>query len=159
MGALCLGSYLACLAIAIMSWVLLPGRVATHFGPSGEPDGWSSPATNALVLIVIATFMFTVFYFMHRLIARMPMALINLPNKDYWLAPERADASLAKLAIQFRLFGAAILLLLCVAHALAVQANLVKPPKLDNLLFLGALGLFFVFTIVWAVSFYRSFRR
>jgi uncharacterized membrane protein len=159
MGALCLGSYLACLAIAIASWVLLPGRVATHFGPSGEPDGWASPTENAVIFMAISTLLFVLFFFMHRIIAKVPVSLINLPNKEYWLAPERAASTCAVLAVQFRVFGAAILLLLCVAQALAVQANLTKPPKLDNALFLGALGLFFVFTIVWAVSFYRAFRR
>lgn len=159
MGALCIGCYVVCMALAVGSIALLPARVATHFGPSGEPDGWASPTENAVIFMAISTLLFVLFYFMHRIIARVPVSMVNLPNKDYWLAPERAEASLAKLAVQFRMFGAAILLLMSVAQALAVQANLTKPPRLDNALFLGALGLFLVFSILWAISLYRAFRR
>ena len=68
---------------------LLPDRLASHFGASGMPNGWMIKTqffiTYALVLLP-ALF---IEFWLHRKVSKTPEAKFNLPNKEYWLAPER----------------------------------------------------------------------
>ena len=159
MGAACIAGLAASLAAAAASVFLQPGRVAIHFGPGGQADGWGGAAANASILCAISLLVFAVFFLMDRVLRVIPPSLVNLPNKDYWLAPERIESTRLVFAVQFRSFGAATLLLLTIAQLLAFKANRVNPPHLDESLFLGGLGLYLVFAGFWLVSFYRTFRR
>jgi uncharacterized membrane protein len=72
----------------------LPARVPTHFGPNGQPDGWSTP-TQMIVSFVglqftIAGAMVLLAYFL----SFIPDSMINVPNREYWLSPERREATL-----------------------------------------------------------------
>src|SRR5207237_1170658 len=67
----------------------LPERVATHFDASGQPNGWMSRHGHiifimllglALPLLVAGSFFCLRFF---------PGRGINLPHREYWLAPER----------------------------------------------------------------------
>ena len=71
---------------------LVPDPMASHFGLSGRPNGWSShfrmiAGLTVLVLVFAAIFAVTFFF------SRVPDRLISLPNKTYWLAPERREAT------------------------------------------------------------------
>lgn len=159
MGAACIGGLAASLTAAAATVFLQPGQVAIHFGPGGQADGWGSAGFNAAILCTISLLVFAIFFAMDRVLRLIPPSLVNLPNKDYWLAPERIESTRHVFAVQFRSFGAATLLLLTIAQLLAFKANLVNPPHLDEKLFLGGLGLYLVFAGFWLVSFYRTFRR
>ncbi len=72
----------------------LPETVASHFNGLGKPDGWMTKQNFVIfesVLLLIIIFEFTLLPFV---IEKMPNSLINLPNKDYWLATERREATL-----------------------------------------------------------------
>ncbi|MGA8104005.1 MAG: DUF1648 domain-containing protein [Candidatus Acidiferrales bacterium] len=43
----------ALMAKFVSSWNELPERIATHFGLSGEPNGWMNKAPLAAVMIVV----------------------------------------------------------------------------------------------------------
>jgi uncharacterized membrane protein len=79
---------------------LLPERLAVHFGASGEADGWSSKGEFMVlfggmeVLFVLFGVAFAV------MLDRIPLALINIPHKDYWFSPERQEESRAFLRNQ-----------------------------------------------------------
>jgi serine/threonine-protein kinase len=67
----------------------LPERVATHFNGSGEPNGWMSRSANQMSMLIFGL-VFPLFVVVFCFAARfLPAGLINLPDKDYWLAPER----------------------------------------------------------------------
>ncbi len=79
------------LLIASISWwhayPELPERIASHFNGAGVPNGWMTKdqffTLNAfLVGMAVFTGLFPPF-----MIAKVDPSLINLPNKDYWLAP------------------------------------------------------------------------
>lgn len=44
----------ALMAKFVSSWNELPERVATHFGISGEPNGWMNKGPLAAVMVVVA---------------------------------------------------------------------------------------------------------
>ena len=55
---------------------------------------------------------------------RAPARLVNLPNKDYWLAPERCVATMARVASALTWFGCAALSFVVVVNALVFDFNL-----------------------------------
>jgi uncharacterized membrane protein len=142
---------------SISVWAALPARMASHFGPSGQPDGWQDKASffllfgitgfgSALLLLVIPA-----------LLRFMPPQLINIPYREHWLAPERIEQARAKLAGYSDWFSVATTLLLAVTLELALRANL-NGTGLDERAMLASLAAFVVFTIAWLVSLYRGFR-
>ena len=93
------------------------------------------------------------------LVRVLPPQLVNLPNKRYWLSPERRAESLEALASLSRRFAAALAVFLCFVHWLVVRANAVQPPKLQETWLFGGLAVFGAATLLWIFSLYRRFGR
>jgi uncharacterized membrane protein len=148
---------LCALAQAIVDFPQLPDRVASHFGASGTPNGWmSKPAFFAMYAVIIGLAAFVGFY-APRSIARKPRARINLPNKEYWLAPERREETFAFCARYFAWYGCALLLILVLAMGLAIQANFSSPPRLPTRPILAVIAGFVVFNLLWVIRMLRYF--
>lgn len=81
-----------------------------------------------------------------------PNARINLPNGEYWLAPERRPETIEFLSRQTARFASMLLVFLCYAHWLVVRANATVPPSLSSLWFVGGLVVFLLAVLVWLVS-------
>jgi len=151
-------AFTASLAAALSSLFLLPARVAVHFGPGGLPDGWGSSTTHVAFLVGLHLILFGVFFFGHRLVLRIPPRWVNLPHKDYWLAPANRARAAARLRVFLDAFGAALFLFLLAVNLLSIQANLREPIRLDMRLFWPVMLAFAVFTVVWVAASYRAFR-
>ena len=89
------------------------------------------------------------------LLRATPVSLINLPNKNYWLAPERREATLDRLASYFDVFASTTVLLLIVVFELASLAS--RGGSLDSNYFLPALVSYLVFSAGWTVALMRTF--
>ena len=84
---------------------------------------------------------------------------IRLPNRDYWLAPERLEETMAAITGKLMVFGAMLALLLCFVHWEVVQANLRVPPRLHTGRMTAALVVFALLVGLWLYGFYARFRR
>lgn len=135
-------SILAAIGQGLFYWPRLPATLASHFGPTGQANGWQSKPLFFVFYFFIVLLLALIFIGMPLLIRRMPVNLINLPNKDYWLAPERRDESLSFLQNQLELTGAAALLLIVVVMQMAISTNLNKSSVLPTLPTELALALF-----------------
>jgi hypothetical protein len=136
----------------------LPPVVASHFDAAGTPNGWQSKAMFFGIYWGVSLLMTLAFYALPVLLRRLPVAVINLPHRDYWLAPERRQESLASLAVYMHWFGNAMIGLLLVTFELAIEANLRRqnlPPDAMWALLAG----FLIFTGAWLVRLYRRFAR
>jgi uncharacterized membrane protein len=102
---------------------LLPKVVASHFDLHGIANGWQTK--HAFFEVLAGTTVLSAFlvFGIPTLIAVMP-SIINLPNKDYWLAPGQRTASLEFLSGWFAWFGYAVYLVIIVAFDYAMQMNL-----------------------------------
>lgn len=109
-----------------------------------------------ILVIVVAT---VVTLGVPRIIAAMPVSLINLPNKQFWLSAERRDQTLSYLATQFAWFGCAPLTFLLFVLELVFRANLRTPPRLDTSAFVIPLLTFLAFAAVWSIRFVLRFSR
>jgi uncharacterized membrane protein len=138
----------------------LPERVASHFGPSGVADGYMHKSEFATFYVALVIIVAAILSGIGELVRHTPDDLINLPNKDYWLAPERHDATIAKINAQMASFGVATMALLLVIMHLAIVANLgeTRPPQL-SLLFFPAFLAYIGYVIFWTVGLLRRFNK
>lgn len=84
-----------------------------------------------------------------------PAGLINLPNRSYWLAPERREETMDRLASSFDVFACATVLFLLVAFELTSLAG--RGGTLATKYFLPALVAYVVFSLGWTVALIRTF--
>ena len=134
----------------------LPPRVASHFDGAGRPNGWMSRDGFVLFQCTLLLALGALFGFGGRLLAITPKSLINLPNKNYWLAPERRAASMAFLTGWMRWFGAATVAWMLGVFQLVAQANL-RGGRLDSARFWTTLGICLIGLAIAVVLLYRRF--
>ena len=137
----------------------LPDIVGSHFGTSGFASAWQTKMaffTVELTVIVVATI---VAFGVPRLIAAMPASAINLPNKEFWLSPERREETFLFLRAQMAWFGCALLAFLLFVMELVFRANLQTPPRLNTAAFIPALIAFVAVSAAWTARFVFHFSR
>jgi uncharacterized membrane protein len=135
----------------------MPNPMASHFNGSGVPNGWSSPQhffgiIMALEVILAGSFLFlTPWSF-----SRLTDDKINLPNKGYWLAPERRPQTIAKFNQAMLEFGILSQALLIYVVQLSVQANLATEAVLSPNV-LVALLIYLGVTVLWLLRLITCF--
>jgi hypothetical protein len=137
----------------------LPERVASHFNAAGLANGYMT--RNAYRIFMLA-FGFGVPLLVVALVGWLPRLapnLINIPNRDYWLAPERRVATLAALDGCALWLGCLLTALAGGVHWLVIRANAVEPPRLENGLFVTLLGAFVAGLVCWIIVLLRRFRK
>ena len=117
----------------------LPEIIGSHFSGAGVVNGWQTKTAFFAMELAIIVLAAVVSFGVPRIIAAMPVALINLPHKEFWLAPERRDGTLAYIRRWSAWFGCALLAFLLFVMELAFRANLHTPPQFNNAAFVPAL--------------------
>lgn len=150
------------LAVGMFVWLTsesLPPVVASHFGPGGGANGFSSKGAYRALMLAMVIAVPGIIASSGLLVRLLPPRLINLPNKQYWLAPERLEASLESLTTLFIALAAALAVFLGYVHWLVMRANAVQPPRLDEAAFLSGLAVIGAFIAAWLILLYRRFGR
>jgi uncharacterized membrane protein len=135
----------------------LPPLIASHFDGSGN-------ATAQTTRVFYTKFVF----FMGVLLPVAMVAFLTLiyskardmkmPNRDYWLAPERIAQTRALLVSHGVWFGCLMSAMVCYVHWLILDAHRAVPPHLSNHLVAGGLFVFFIVTGSWIIALLRYFR-
>jgi uncharacterized membrane protein len=123
----------------------LPEILASHFGRAGSVNASQTKTaffSMELAIIGLAT---VVSFGIPRIIAAMPVSLINLPHKEFWLSSERRDETLAYIRVWTAWLGCALLAFLLFVMELVYRANLHTPPQLNMAAFMPALLAFVAF--------------
>jgi uncharacterized membrane protein len=155
------------LTILLLSWATLvvhvihyypklPETVACHFGADGLPNGWMAKPYYAAFTLGIGTFFVVIGLAVPWLTRQLPAEMINLPNKEYWLTPERRAATARAMSHWLRVVFAATLLLFLDMNHQAMRANLGLADRLTHPWL--SLALFVAFTAVAMICLYRRFR-
>jgi len=137
----------------------LPNVMASHFNASGAATASMPKSGFFLLFLFVAVFASIPVFLVPRQMAALPQDRINLPNKAYWLAPERRDETMQYLGMQMGWFGCALLALLLCGFYFAISANLKPDHQFDSTSFLAGLGAFTAFIIVWLVRLMGHFRK
>lgn len=137
----------------------LPVQVASHFGPGDRPNAWTPRDTYVAIMVAAATLLPL---FLVALIAWLPRAFpgaVNIPNRDYWLAPERRERSLAALANFGWVFACLLTLFIVGVHWVIVAAHASVPTQLPDRPFQALIAGFIAAMCLWTVALCLRFRR
>ncbi len=145
---------------AFFIWITsssLPEVVASHFAASGVANGFMPRAFYVQFMLVFVVGLPAVMVFLTNLTFGNPGIRINLPNRDYWLAPDRRAETIAFLRQHSTYFGVMLVIFLCYVHWLVVSANTVFPPVLSAPWIITGLVVFIASTIIWTVVLLKRF--
>jgi uncharacterized membrane protein len=155
---------LICLIVFSVTFVIytsyyLPDNVATHFNFNNNPDGWMTRNSYVLLILTLLISVPTIISFGISALSQKYPHLVNIPNRDYWLAPQRLDESLAFLALHGQRLGRLIIVLTTGLHYVVLVANRTEPPMLPQSWFVAIL-LGFIFALaMWVIALYRRFPK
>lgn len=140
----------------------LPEIVASHFDATGKANGYSSKQVFMGLYAGLIGLMVFCFVGLPALLPKIPHSLINMPNKDYWFAPERRDETFKVLSHDLLRMGNATMALVVVLFHMVIQSSLTshaaKPPQL-SLWFWAILAAYLFYILIWTIVFYRKFRK
>ena len=137
----------------------LPAQVASHFGTGGAPNGWMSRNDYRLVILAFAVGLPVAVVGGSMLLPRLEDTRINIPHRDYWLAPARRDATFRYLAAHAYWLGALLVVFIAGIHLLLLDANAAQPPRLAGQLLATLLVLFLAALAVWIATMAIHFRN
>jgi Protein of unknown function (DUF1648) len=157
-----LKNFFAVLAVALIFIYFtsrsMPPMVASHFNAAGVPNGFLPRTTYLLVMMVVVLMPPILLVIIPRISLRNPRARINVPHRDYWLAPERREQTVQIISQHTTRFAGLLVGFLCYAHWLVVYANLSSPPTLSSGWLLAGLVVFMGLTVRWAFGLMGRFR-
>ncbi len=153
-----IGVLLICLFEMFRLWTITPDTMAAHFNIQGSPDRFVPKVeffrfqvqTLLVVILVSLPFQF--------LFGVLSPDRINMPNRAYWLAPERRAGTLDRLnSFGAVLFGI-ILLAVNAAFEISAYANLKTPIVFNASLMSAIMVAAVVLILVMLVLLVWSFR-
>ncbi|HEV7967590.1 MAG TPA: DUF1648 domain-containing protein [Candidatus Acidoferrales bacterium] len=148
---------LLAIAQCVHDFPRLPDRMASHFGPSGMPNGWMTKPQFFITFAVTLLPALLVEFCLSQRIANKPDAKLNLPNKEYWLASERRAETFAYFETFFAWYGCAFLLVVVLAMGLAMRANFDTPPLLPTGPIVSVLAGFILYNVAAVIAMFRRF--
>ncbi len=149
---------LAFIAQTVYFYPHLPETIASHFDASGKVNGMMSKNSYFAFLSILLVLLVAVFSSVSRWLPKMPDSMINVPNKEYWLSPERREETFAVFGSSFAWMAVAVTALFIAIDQIVLSANVLRK-DVDPLAFWIVLGVFFVIVIALIfVSLKRFFR-
>ena len=141
--------YAGYLAFVFASASQLPERVATHFGAEGRANGWMSRQGYLIFEVVFPLLIGALLVGTAFLVSRFPARFVNLPRKDFWLAPERRALTAGILRSRMIWLACLMTLFFGGLHALTLEANRVQPPQLPMGGLLLVVMAFLIAVMIW----------
>jgi uncharacterized membrane protein len=130
--AIAIFGYAAFLVGMAATYARLPERVASHFGANGVANGWMSREGYVWFMVGVVTFVSLTMLAAFGSVRFLPSGIVNIPRRDYWLAPEHRDET-ARTLLHYGLLLVGLNSLFFLAlHLLVAAANEAQPPKLSN---------------------------
>jgi uncharacterized membrane protein len=137
----------------------LPELVATHFNGAGEPNGWMNRSDHQMFMLVFGLAFPGVIVLLSYATRFLPRGMVNIPHRDYWLAPERRRET-SNYLTHLSLWLACLAVGFVIGLELSiVQANRQHPPHLSLIALLVVVVPFLAGVIVWVLIVMRHFRR
>jgi hypothetical protein len=143
----------------LLSGQSLPPIVASHFTAGGNADSFMPRNAYLGLMLVMAVGVPILLALGYSLLHLVPPHLVSLPNRDYWLSPERTAETFAFLRKHGIYLSALMATFLCFIHWLVVRANELQPPHLSASLFMTGLVPFLLAVAVWIGVLFVRFRR
>ena len=139
-------------------WPQLPEQLATHWGPSGEADDWMERGAFFQVFTSIAMPCVAAMVAVSFGVTALPPSLVNIPGRDYWLAPERRRETMAVVRVMLLEGTNGTVAFLLVVLWSILRANVDGHGELPPMFF-WALVSYFIAVVVWTIALVVRFRR
>ena len=150
-------SALVALGAALHSYSVSPELVPLHYGVNGVADRWGSPLELLAVQGGLVLFGNALCVGLPELVRRIPSAMLNRPDNEYWLTPEGRALAAARLADWANVLGTAVNALL-LALVLLLGPTDGGAVRSAGHLPLVITALFVAFTLGWCVRLAALYR-
>lgn len=117
---------------AVFFWPHLPDEVASHFNAVGQADGWMSKTAFVAVTLLIQIGLAAMMLGFGWLIKVLPTSMINIPNREYWLADERREQTLGESESLMAWIAAGTAVFMMVIFYLTFDANVGEKKGLNS---------------------------
>jgi hypothetical protein len=153
--------YLSFVACLLASLPFLPERLATHFDGAGRPNGWMSRTGHLAFTLSLGTGLPLAMVGSCFAVRYLPSRMINIPRREYWLAPERRVLTSAYLLRHSLWLGCLTVPFVLCIHLLILQANTggLAQPQLSSPAILALAGGYMAGLVCWIISMLRHFNR
>jgi hypothetical protein len=138
------------------SYFVLPENVAIHFSLDGEPNSWMSKATYVISIGIFGAFASSLVIGSYYIIRNSSKDSINIPNREYWLAPERIQQTISDLMNYCILFSSVLLFIFIGIGFLVLNAN--QYVVVHSLPFKYGIVLLLLPLVILLWKFFRHFR-
>ena len=136
----------------------LPERVASHFDGAGAPNGYMTREGYRTFMLIFGIALPLLVAAVIGWLPRLAPSAVNIPNRTYWLAPERREETVNILAAYALRLGILMVVFLAGIHWLVLRANAAQPSRLESAPLLMLLAIFVVTLLWWIASLWRRFR-
>lgn len=148
---------LAAIYVLDSTWSLT-APIASQFGAGGRPVRTMDPGVYLALMLGITVLMPLAMRWLIVSAAARGSRLLNVPNRDYWLAPERREQGVAKLRLWFTLLAVLMVAFGLAIHHAVMIANRTDPPRLPDTFFWFIFCGFLVLCALWGIGLYRDMR-
>ncbi|MEM7478670.1 MAG: DUF1648 domain-containing protein, partial [Planctomycetota bacterium] len=157
--AYCVLFVLILIGLGMLMWHLshLPDQVASHFNGQGEPDGYMSRMGYAVMMMLLLVGMPAFLVGITKATRFLPKELVNMPNKEYWLADDRRVETLASVETMIVWISCLTEGLFLGLQQLTYYANM-NQANLSTTGMIVLLALYLIGVAVSIVWMYRRFR-
>lgn len=143
---------------ALFVWLtgdLLPATMVSGFDGAGMPRGRTSRESYLTLMILVVAGLPVFMALVTKLAGSF--GLVNVPHRDYWMAPERRAESMKFLDERMAWLAVGMAVFLCFVHWLVIRAHRVDPPHLDPVWMWAGLAVFLAWTAAWTGTLFRRF--
>ncbi len=137
----------------------LPDRVASHFGAGNLPNGWMTRDGYLVFMLAFAVLLPAIVAAGVGVVPYLSPRRVNIPHRDYWLAPERRAATFSSLVSSACWLGCLIAVFVAGAHYAILEANAAAPPRLPADLFWTLMIGFLAGLGLWIGALFLRFRN
>lgn len=143
----------------IFSYKDLPLNVAIHFNLSGFPNSFMSK--NIYFIFILSLVIFTPSFIIASTSSWLKFSpdKINIPNKDYWMLPEKEQETIAYYKNHVAWLASIIVLFIAFIHWLIIDANQTDLIQLSNQYLLIGLGIFLAALVFWIIVLRYKFKK
>ena len=137
----------------------LPDRLATHFGATGQPNGWMTREQHSIGITLLGfglpAFVIGICYCLRF----FPASMLNVPRASYWRSPEHYPEACRILLRWSVWFGAISFLWTGILNYQLVLANRLSPPFLAPIPVVILSGIYIVATGILIVVLMLQFLK
>ncbi len=137
----------------------MPAQIASHFGANGRANAFMDQSTYRMFMLAFAVGIPVLVVLVAGVLPRRLSGAVNLPNREYWLAPVRRDATLRYLESHAYWLGSLLVVFMAAIHFLLIAANASQPPNLPSRPFVMLMVAFVFGTGIWMATLILHFRR